>query len=373
MISVQQRLPIIQKHGERYETILSTDSSFSPLLDTDKQPPLAAESQLTVPLEVEGQLHDIVFRNTTEGYGLSDELVWETRDGGETWKQTLPLVFRPPFTAMATFGEEGMIIGDNRGGIHVRSHAEDEWITTQPTNDEPIKEIEVLDKRRWTAITASTVFVTNDGGATYRQFSPPEGGGLSAVDITDASLMHICESMYYIWRSSNSGKTWNRLDDIQFGFGILYDAQFISADTALVASWYPWNLFTTFDGGKNWHRSPFDYPTSIAVASNGLAAYTASGFVRLSYDHGKTCVNSINVTELGTGEGVTAWDYQKIVALDDNGLILLLSNSEGQRSVIAKINVDLSSSVIESKQVTEGELDLSVLTLPVGIDIRTSS
>ena len=327
---------------------------------------LAAQAQLTVSLDVGERLQDIVFRNTNEGYGLAEGSIWETNDGGETWKKTFPLAFRPPFTAIALFGEEGMIIGDENGGIHVRRHIDDEWITTQPIKEKSIKEIEVLDEQRWTAITGSTVFVTDDGGATYRQFTPPEGRRLSAVDITDASLMHICETMGYIWRSTDLGKTWNRLDAREFQFGTLYDAQFISADTALVASWYPWNVFTTFDGGKNWHHSPFDYPTSIAVASNGIAAYTARGFVRLSYDHGKTWTDSINVLEPGTGEGVTEWGYQKILALDDDSLILLLSTYEGDRSVIAKITVDSSSSVIESKRVIEGELDLSMLTWPVG-------
>ncbi|MCB0712317.1 MAG: hypothetical protein KDD67_08320 [Ignavibacteriae bacterium] len=328
--------------------------------------PVTAQPQLTISLDIQERLTDVVFRNSNEGYGLLEEAVWKTTDGGETWTKTWPLVFRPYFTAIATFGEEGMIIGDDHGELYVSINPDGEWVTTELTQDEPIIEIEVLDEQHWAALTASTVFVTDDGGTTYRQFTPPKGGELSALDITDASLMHVCESVFYIWRSTDAGKTWNRLDDVEFSFGTLYDAQFISADTALVASWYPWNVFTTFDGGKNWYRSSFDYPTSIAVASNGIAAYIGTGFVRLSYNHGKTWVDSISVTDLKIDEKIDAWDLQKVIALDDNSLILLLSNFEERRSVIAKIKADAPSSVIESGRVIEGELDLSLLTRPVG-------
>ena len=327
---------------------------------------LVAQPRLTISLEVEDNLLDIVFRNNDVGYGLAGESVWQTTDGGETWKLTMPLAFRPYFTAMGTFGEHGMIIGDETGGIHVARNPDSMWITTTPLEGVAITEIEVIDERRWAAIAGPTVLVTDDGGATYRQFTPQEGGSLAALDITDASLMHICESGYYVWRSTDAGETWNRLDASQFGFGTLFDAQFTSLDTGLVASWYPWNVFTTFDGGKNWYQGPYDYPTSIAVASNDVAAYTTDDVVRFSYDHGKTWVDSLGIANLANPEAFQSWTKQKIIALENNTLMLLLLDEVTRQSRIVKINVDVPSSVIEEGHVIQGELDLSLLMEPSG-------
>ena len=323
---------------------------------------LTAQTRIISSLDVEDNLTDIVFRNSNVGYGLAGQSVWETRDGGETWEPTMPLVFRPYFTAMGTFGENGMIIGDEMGGIHIALHPDSMWVSTKPIEGVPITEIEVVDGKQWAAIAGPTLFITDDGGATYRQFTPDERQRLSALDITDASLMHVCQDAFNVWRSTDFGKTWSKLKSIAFEFGLLYDVQFTSPDTGLVASWYPWNVFTTFDGGETWTEGPFDYPTSIAMGSSGIAAYTtkAKAQIWLSYDKGRSWTDTINTTQLKVDDdsGVSTKRKQKIIALNNNALMLLLSNPETNRSVIAKLQVDGSASAVEETRTIEGELDL---------------
>lgn len=298
---------------------------------------LTAQPQLANRFEFEEELYDIVFRDGNEGYGLGSQFVWRTTDAGATWSKFLPIGFRPPFTAIALFGETGLIIGDATGNIHVLVNPDSAWSTT-PGGDHPILEIEVVNRNHWVAITDFAVFSTIDGGATYRTFELKDNPGLSAIDITSESLMHVSSDVFVVRQSTDGGLTWNRLQGPELGFGELYDVRFTSPDTGFVASWYPWNLFTTTDGGATWSSGPFEYPTSIAVHPNGFGAYTTTEYVRLSDNGGMTWSDSLGFPEIPSHE---VYVRQKVVTAGSSSIFLLLSyrdpETELGQSMIARI------------------------------------
>lgn len=320
---------------------------------------LDAETGLVDRFEVDQVIHDIAFRNGMEGYAITDEQIFVTTDGGTTWTRTMPIVFRPPFRSIALFGESGIILGDMFGGVHITTDAESDWRSTQLVEGDvtienpPVTEIEVVDGAHWVAIAGSFIYVTRDSGVTFTAVSAPNGRPITALDVTSADLMHISENVGSILRSTDGGETWNPMG----GFGEIYDVHFLSADTGFVASWYPWNLFTTVDGGATWTAGPFEYPTSIAVAPSGSGAYTTPGYMRLSHDHGMTWTDSIPLRD-AESDPFNEYHDQKVVSAGEDRLFLLMSNSETNRSVIARI--DVASGVIEERYALPEKMDISL-------------
>lgn len=319
---------------------------------------LAAQPQLVNRFDFDEELYDVAFRDGNEGYALGSQFVWRTSDAGATWTKFLPIGFRPPFTAIALFGETGVIIGDEAGEIHVLVNGDSTW-TTAPGDNHPILEIEVVDRDHWVAITDFAVFSTIDGGASYRTFGLGDRTGLSAIDVTGKSLMHVSSDIFVIRRSTDGGLTWNELQGPELGFGELYDVRFTSADTGFVASWYPWNLFTTTDGGATWSSGPFEYPASIAIHPNRFGAYATTGYVRLSDDGGMNWTDSLSFPELAS-HGI--YERQKVVTAGPNSIFLLLSyrdpETELGRSMIARI--ERTSDVPSDRpRRPSGTLDLS--------------
>jgi len=328
---------------------------------------LHAQATLVDILEIDDVVHDIAFRNGSEGYAITDDRVLTTTDGGTTWAYSMPLVFRPPFRSIALFGDAGMIIGDAFGGVHHTADPETGWTTYtllesgSPVDEQPILEIEAVDGAHWVAISDMAIHTTRDSGATFSTYAPSKGRGFVSIDITDPGLMHAAESIETVFRSTDGGTTWGQLPTSQTGFGEIYDATFISADTGFVASWYPWNLYTTVDGGVTWMAGPYEYPTSISVSPEGPGAYATAEYVRISSDRGMTWTDSVAYPDLVVdGEPISpfGWSEQKVVVTEAGGVVLLLSAPEQGRSIIAR--VDVTSGVIEEENYSPADLDLTL-------------
>lgn len=327
---------------------------------------LHAQAKLVDILEVDDVIYDIDFRNGVEGYAITDERILVTTDGGATWEFSMPLVFRPPFRSIALFGDAGMIIGDAFGGVHYTVDPETGWtshalLEVEFGVEKPIREIEAVNGAHWVAISGTAIHATQDSGATFSTYAPSKGRGFVSIDITDAGLMHAAESFETVFRSTDGGTTWGTLPTSQTGFGNIYDATFISADTGFVASWYPWYLYTTVDGGVTWVAGPYEYPTSISVRPEGPGAYATNEYLRVSSDRGMTWTDSVAFPELivdGEPVGRFAWSVQKVVVTEDGGVVLLLSAPEHRRSIIAR--VDVTSGVREDGRALPAMLDISL-------------
>ena len=328
---------------------------------------LRSQPQLANPYETDNLLNDIAFRNATEGYAVvqPEPLLLKTTDAGVTWN-SIPLPIDPHtfnniYTAVRTIGERGLIVGNAEGNILVASDLNSEWSDRSPDEGLPIREIEVIDENGWAVISDSSIFWTRDGGLTYRQFKPGNNLAFLSLDITNPSVIHAAQTVYQVWRTTDGGEHWDAMSSPGFGFGQIYDVDFPSPDTGFVASWYPWTLFTTFDGGKTWHNniSGAEYPTSLAVLQGGMGIYTTLDYLRITHDGGVTWTDSLGISPLvieGNPDGPFGWSKYKVVAATDDVFFLLLSQSDFYKSVLARI--DVTSGVIESVVLLPGRLDL---------------
>lgn len=315
---------------------------------------LAAEPRFVESLLVDEVLLDVAFRSDMEGYALGFESVWKTVDGGMTWERISWPIFHAPFTALGLFGDEGMIIGDRFGGFLVVEGDKLEMVTRSGA---PILEIEAVSRDHWVAISDSLIISTIDGGATFRKFNASgQRNPLTALDITDSSLMHVTQSTYGVWRSTDGGTTWNTLNPETSPFGNITDVRFTSRDVGFVGSLYPWNLFSTFDGGETWSTGPFEYPSSIAVLHNGIGAYTANDYMRLSNDGGRTWPDSLFFPGLVVDGALFFWSNPKVVTVGER-IYLLVSNEQAQKSAI--LRVDTPSSVEEEWRIIPKQIDLA--------------
>lgn len=348
---------------------------FFPILFLADCMDLRAQAELVDRFETEMVIHDIAFRNSLEGYAVADQWIMVTTDGGTTWENTMPLVFRPPFRSIALFGDSGIIIGDMFGGVHVTTSINHEWRSRQLVEGDvtienpPVVEIEVVDGAHWVAIAGTMIHMTRDSGHTFTATNSPDGRPLTALDVTSAEVMHVSENQGTVLRSTDGGETWSSLNSLTHGFGEIYDVHFISADTGFVASWYPWNLYTTVDGGLTWQTGPFEYPTSISVSPEGPGAYATNQYVRISGDRGMTWTDSVAFPDLivdGEPVGPFGWEEQKVIVTGTGGIVLLLSAPEQGRSMIARI--DVASGVIEGGRGVPDELDITGVERSAGCD-----
>ena len=326
---------------------------------------LNAQATLVNTYQTDQIIHDIAFRNADDGYAIVDEHVLVTHDGGATWERTMPLVFRPYFRSIALFGESGIIIGDMYGGVHITTNSEFEWKSVQldggnvSIETPPVVEVQAVNGAHWVVITDSAIYTTRDSGVSFTVFKPSNRNAtLVSLDITasDPSIMHVCETAFEVFRSTDGGDTWNDLQIPPNGFGHLYDVHFISRDTGFVANWYPWNLFTTVDGGETWTTGPFEYPTSIAIAPGGTGAYTTPKYLRVTQDRGMNWSDTISLPRLKNEQFFPDAEYQKLVVAGQNRIFLLMTNTDVQKSVIARI--DATSGVEQETSLVPSDIDL---------------
>ncbi len=310
--------------------------------------------------EFNERINDIIFRSATEGYALGDEYIWHTTDAGESWTFEQSLVFRPPFRSISLFGTSGIIVGDMMGGLHVRTTENEEWVSSAPGEGNAIIKVEALSADHWVMITDTAIFTTFDGGATYTRFVPesfPGASGVASLDVTNDSLMHVTESTFGLWRSTDGGRTWIKLPAPENGFGIMQDVFFLSADTGFVASWYPWALYTTVDGGESWRSGPFEYPTAVAIAPNGMGVYTRPAILHVSNNHGMTWSDSLGLPTAYAREFPDNDISVELRVAGEGAIFLLLTDAETNRSIVTRI--EMTSDVGQEHRETPPTLDLS--------------
>jgi photosystem II stability/assembly factor-like uncharacterized protein len=135
----------------------------------------------------------------------------------------------------------------------------------------------------WVSGSRGTVLRTEDGGATWKNVSPPGAAALDFrdVDAIDARTAYVLSigngDQSRILKTTDAGATWvtqfTSADQDAF-----FDAMaFWDADTGLAFSDSAnaqFRIITTSDGGRTWTRVP---PASLPPALDGEGAFAASG------------------------------------------------------------------------------------------------
>ena len=307
--------------------------------------PLQASPLLVDISTFDEEIVALTFYDANHGYAVNPEKhnLFETTDGGKTWKsEFIDVHVFTQISDLRVVGKSGLLFGNDQGYIWYRSHPDSAWTVVRQGLGKKINELEVFGEQSWGATTDSIVMITTDGGKTYSTWSPTKKWqSIQSIDITNESLMHIGMRQYIVYRSTDGGKSWNELHAETTPFGDIKDVRFLNQNVGFVASLYPWNLFTTLDGGKTWSAGPYEYPSSIAATKSGTAAYTANGYMRTSNDGGINWNDSLALPYIKLNGQASYQQKRKVVTAGDNTMFVLLSarnDTDGSaKSLIARI------------------------------------
>ena len=189
----------------------------------------------------------------------SNQLLFKTTNGGESWTQISPDLTReepgvPPNLDVATAADAPE--GKRRGVIY----------TIAPS---PLRAPTV-----WVGTDDGYIQLTNDDGKTWQNVTPPELTSWSKVVMMDASHFDVNEAYAaidrhrlednepYIYRTRDSGKTWQK---ITTGLPAGVYMQTVKEDTerrGLLFAGTELGVFVSFDDGDHWQSLQLNLPPS---------------------------------------------------------------------------------------------------------------
>jgi photosystem II stability/assembly factor-like uncharacterized protein len=208
------------------------------------------------------------------------------------------------------------------------------WSIHMLENSASLRGSAIIDQSLWVTGTKSTVFVSQDGGKTWKDKSPilPTERDFRDIELFDrntAIIMSVgngADSVLY--KTENGGDTWNTLYENKDEAGFFDSIAFWDNDNGLLLG-DPVDGFyvvkKTTDGGKTWRRIEQTYlpekldreaafaasGNTLIVGENGKAWLTTGGHsasVYSSSDYGETwqrhVVSLYNETETAGGYGL---------------------------------------------------------------------
>jgi photosystem II stability/assembly factor-like uncharacterized protein len=164
-------------------------------------------------------------------------------------------------------------------------HRPPRWVPVPTGSDQQYRGLDAVDKRvAWVGGSRGEVLRTTDGGATWRDVSPPGSAGLlfrdvEARDARHASVMSIGEGeQSRIYTTEDGGRTW-RLAFVNDDPAAFYDCMdFFAGGRRGLAMSDPvdgrFRIAATDDFGQSWHVLP---STGMPDAVPGEFGFAASG------------------------------------------------------------------------------------------------
>lgn len=147
-------------------------------------------------------LYAVQFVDAQEGWAVGDDgVIWHTIDGGQTWERQATgtraslrsLCFLDPFTGYVA-GTEVLPDGRTAGVILYTSDGGLKWQKASVRELPGLFRIKFVDRRNGyvagsgSALHPSGVFVTDDGGITWKPLSGPAESGWLTADFAEGSL-----------------------------------------------------------------------------------------------------------------------------------------------------------------------------------------
>ncbi len=185
--------------------------------------------------------------------------LWQTRDGGQNWKEISPDLTRKTFEIPASVGkfrDRPTAQPRQRGVIY----------TVAPSP---------LEKNRiWAGTDDGLIHLTTDGGKSWRDVTPPQIGAWWKVSLMDAS--HFDEKTAYaavntirlddlrphIYRTRDDGKTW---EEIVQGIPPNENVNVVREDTqrrGLLFAGTERGVYASFDDGEHWESLRLNLPAT---------------------------------------------------------------------------------------------------------------
>jgi len=207
------------------------------------------------------------------------QYVHRTLDGGVTWTRISPdLTANPPGAPQAASGEP--ITRDATG--------EEVYSTLYAIRESPVQKGLI-----WTGANDGPIYVTRNGGETWRNVTPPglpPGGRVQNIDPSPHRAGTAYAAIYrcllgdfapYIYRTDDFGKTWTRLTDGANGIAADEPTRVVREDpnrAGLLYAGTEFGLYVSFDNGARWEPLQLNLPvtpvTDIKVAHKDLVVST---------------------------------------------------------------------------------------------------
>ncbi|HEV7858852.1 MAG TPA: hypothetical protein VGO91_09510 [Pyrinomonadaceae bacterium] len=200
--------------------------------------------------------------------------VLKTNDGALSWQEISPdLTVKPTQTALKAHADKDEPDAPQR--------TEQGVILTIAPSAAQAGEI-------WVGTSSSLVQLTRDGGATWRNVTPPEMPLNSRVTLIEASPLD-AETAYavasaradlhpFIYRTRDAGKTWQKIVAGLPEAGVARVVREDPARKGLVYAGTDNAAYLSFDGGDHWQPFQLNLPTSpvrdLAVHGSDLVAAT---------------------------------------------------------------------------------------------------
>lgn len=253
----------------------------------------AVVARLLCDPKVTGHVYAAVwFQETKAGGG-----VFETRDGGRSWKSIGLAGEAVRALELAPSDSEEIVAGTRAGAFRSKDGGKS-WERITPEGDEELKNVDsvAIDPRDAARIYVGTYHLpwkTTDGGKNWVVSSAgliDDSDIMSfRVDVRNPEQLFLsaCSGIY---RSEDAGGTWTKLQGIPYASR---RTQTIVQDAALPSVLYAGTtegLWVTRDGGEGWRRaSPKEWVINAVVVMKGLLILgTDEQGVLLSRDAGET-------------------------------------------------------------------------------------
>jgi len=203
-----------------------------------------------------GELNDVFFLNNDIGWIVGGyKIVMKTTDGGNTWTKIMNTYAGDiRFQSVIFFDElNGCVVGHQNG------------------------------------LRNSITMVTDDGGLTWIETTPPDHDGLTKIILKDSLIGWACGYSGELLTTPNRGKTW--IDKSNIYYSSIKDICFFDDNNGVFMESN--SLRLTFDGGENWDSIvPIGVSTGQRSISNWdynkLVAVGAAGSISKSLDGGSS-------------------------------------------------------------------------------------